>query len=76
MKSQARIVRLNSPTGSKADHIYDPGGFFRELQILDEKEKILYRSGPHHPEGNIIITFENKTYLSLSGYNQDVYIKL
>ncbi len=55
------VVRADRSDNNPAE--YHDKGFFRELQIRDSDGKLLAKSGLNHPEGNIRLVHEGRTYL-------------
>lgn len=75
MKLEARVVRVDSPTGRKEDYVYSETGFGRELQILNDEGQVIWKSGSNHPQSNIYTVFNGFEFMAPSG-SFDVYVKL
>jgi hypothetical protein len=75
MKLLARVVKVDSPTGRKEDYVYSETGFGRELQILNDENQVIWKSGSNHPQSNIYTVF-NGFHFMTPKESFDVYVKL
>lgn len=73
MKLNAKIVKCDKPSGSELK--YSDSGFLRELQILNDENQVIWKSGGHHPESDITVGFNGFEFMAPAG-RRDVYVKL